>query len=151
MVKERRGRPCILNAAAFAERPPRCWPIRSLPESVTGQQANSTAIPKARSRWALKNRHPLTKQTGPHVRINVFGAVAPATGACSALIFERCDTNVFKAYLDTLATDAPPVEGKSFHIVLASASWHKSWRLNRHHFTPVHLPPPSSGIDRHVR
>src|SRR6187431_386230 len=66
-------------------------------------------IPRPRSTWALKGSHPLTKQTGAHVRLNVIGAVAPATGACSALIFDGCDTDVFQVFLDTLAADAPPM------------------------------------------
>ena len=99
--------------------------------------------PRPRSTWALKGSHPLTKQTGAHVRLNVLGAVAPATGACSALIFDGCDTDVFQVFLDTLAADAPPEEGKSFHLVLDNASWHKARRLNWHHFTPVYLPPYS--------
>lgn len=99
--------------------------------------------PRPRSTWALKGSHPLTKQTGAHVRLNVLGAVAPATGACSALIFDGCDTGVFQIFLDTLAADVPPVEGKRHYLVLDNASWHKAKRLTWHHFEPVYLSPYS--------
>jgi transposase len=98
---------------------------------------------RPRSTWALKGSHPLTKQTGSPVRLNVLSAVAPASGACSALIFEGCDTDVFQTFLDTLAADAPPGDGKRFYLVLDNASWHKAKRLHWHHFEPVYLPPYS--------
>lgn len=99
--------------------------------------------PRPRSTWALKGSHPVIKQTGSHVRLNILGAVAPATGDCSALIFDGCDTAVFQVFLDTLSADFPPVEGKRFYLVLDNASWHKARHLCWHHFEPVYLPPYS--------
>jgi len=97
--------------------------------------------PRPRATWAVKGSHPLTKRTGKHVRLNVVGAVAPASGACTALIFDGCDSGVFQVFLDTLAADHPPVPGKTHHLILDNASWHKAKRLSWHHFTPVYLPP----------
>jgi len=155
-----------LHAAGWVLRIPRPWPLPPNDEQwerkraafrpqLAALLADPQAVvffqdecgiegdPRPRSTWALKGSHPLTKQTGSHVRLNVLSAVAPASGACSALIFDGCDTDVFQAFLDTLAADAPPVDGKRFYLVLDNASWHKAKRLHWHHFTPVYLPPYS--------
>jgi len=74
------------------------------------------------------------------VRLNVLAAVAPATGVCSALIFDGCDTAVFQLFVDTLAADCPAEPGKTYHLVLDNANWHKAKRLHWHRVTPVYLP-----------
>jgi DDE superfamily endonuclease len=99
--------------------------------------------PRPRSTWARKGSHPLNLQTGAHVRLNVIGAVEPASGACSALICDGCDTAVFQAFLDTLAAEHPAQEGRTFYLVLDNAGWHKAKSLCWHHLRPVYLPPYS--------
>ena len=97
--------------------------------------------PRPRSTRALKGSHPLIKQTGTHLRLNVPGAVAPATGACRALIFDGCEPALFQVFPDTRAAGAPPVEGQRHYLVLDNASWHKAKRLHWPHFEPVYHPP----------
>ncbi len=106
-------------------------------------EAGFEGDPRPRSTWARKGSHPHNLQTGKHIRLSAIGAVEPATGACSALLCDGCDSDVFQAFLDTLAAEHPPEPGRTFHLVLDNASWHKAKRLHWHHFTPVYLPPYS--------
>lgn len=79
---------------------------------------------------------------GGHLRRNIVGAVAPATGKITALIVSHCNSEVFQAFLDTFADENPPDRYKHY-MVLDNASWHKSVSLNWHHITAVFLPPYS--------
>ena len=92
-----------------AEFRPRLQALLQDPQAVVffQDECGIEGDPRPRSTWALKGSHPLTKQTGAHVRLNILAAAAPATGACSALIFDGCDSAVFQIFLDTLAADVP--------------------------------------------
>ena len=78
--------------------------------------------PRPRAIWTVKGSHPLTNRTAKHVRLNVVTAVAPASGACTALIFHGCDSEVFNVFLYALAVDQPPVPDIAHHFILDSAS-----------------------------
>ena len=60
-----------------------------------------------------------------------------------SLIVAHCNTEVFQAFLDTMAEEIPPEEGKQVHLVLDNAGWHKSAGLNWHHIEPFYLSPYS--------
>ena len=88
---------------------------------------------------------------GDHIRANVIGAVCPATGECSTMIFDGVDTDVFQYYLDHLAKEVPPLDSKRRLLILDNASWHKAQRLNWHHFEVHYLPgysPDFNPIER---
>ena len=102
--------------------------------------------PRPRRQWAKKGSHPTLGHTGDHVRLNVIGAVEPRTGALTSLVMTSClvgQREVFQLFLDTLAQEQPPEAGKTYHLVMDNASWHKAKSLRWHHFTPVYLPPYS--------
>lgn len=103
--------------------------------------------PRPRQRWAHKSDRIKTPYHGKHLRQSVLGAVCPASGQCSAIIFEHCDTEVFQLFLDTLAAAAPAQPGKKQFLILDNASWHKARSLNWHHFTPKYLPPYSPDLN----
>ena len=89
--KARRGRPRLLTAERFRDE---VVPLLENP-TAAGQQ-HWTAV--------KLHGHPAGNlQTGAHVRLSVIGAVEPASGACSALICDGCDTAGFQPFLDTLA------------------------------------------------
>ena len=48
-----------------------------------------------------------------------------------------------RLFLDTVAAEIPPAEGKTVHLVLDNASWHKATALKWHHLKAVYLPPYS--------
>ena len=79
------------------------------------------------------------------MRENVVGAVNPTTGQLVSLIVPYCDTEVFQAFLDTMANETATVKqaGRRVCLVLDNASWHKTKRLVWHHIEPVYLPPYS--------
>ena len=82
---------------------------------------------------------------GGHVRQNVVGAVNPGSGQLVSLIVPHCDTEVFQAFLDTMAkeTEAQKHGKRRVCLVIDNAGWHKTKRLNWHHIEPVYLPPYS--------
>jgi transposase len=51
---------------------------------------------------------------------------------------------VFQCFLNEFAKAVPPKPGVRQLLILGNASWHKSARLNWHHFEPKFLPgyPP---------
>jgi len=49
----------------------------------------------------------------------------------------HCNTEVFQAFLNTMAEEIPPKEGKRVHLALDNAGWRKSTSLNWHHIKPV--------------
>ena len=77
-----------------------------------------------------------------HVRQNVVGAVNPRDGQLVSLIVSHNDTEVFQAFLDTMADEVPD-QGKPIWLVLDNASWHHSKSLEWHHIKPLYLPPYS--------
>lgn len=107
-----------------------------------GDEAGFEGDPRPRSRWVKRGSRPTQPYHGGHVRQNVVGAVDPQTGQLVSLIVPHNDTQVFQAFLDTMADEVPD-EGKTVWLVLDNASWHKSKSLNWHHIRPLFLPPYS--------
>ena len=63
------------------------------------------------------------------------------------MLFSLRDSESFQVFLDTLAQENPPVEGRRAIVVLDNASWHKVKRLNLHHFQPEYLPARSPDLN----
>lgn len=99
--------------------------------------------PRPRRTWTKIGKERTSPYLGEHIRHNVFGAVCPADGRLTALLFNLCDSETFQAFLDTLAEENPPEAGRRAILVLDNASWHKVKRLNWHHFEPAYLPARS--------
>jgi transposase len=108
-----------------------------------GDEAGFEGDPRPRHKWVKRGSRPTQGYYGGHVRRNVVGAVEPATGRLVSLIVAHCNTEVFQAFLDTMAEEIAPEEGKQVHLVLDNAGWHKSTGLNWHHIKPVYLSPYS--------
>ena len=106
-----------------------------------GDEAGFEGDPRPRAKWVKRGSRPTQGYYGGHVRQNVVGAVNPATGQLVSLIVPHCDTEVFQAFLDTMAAEAPVVAGRQVVLVLDNASWHKTKSLEWHHIKPVYLPP----------
>ncbi len=99
--------------------------------------------PRPRRRWSARGSRPKVLYFDEHIRSNVIGAVCPKSGEFISLIFNGVDTEVFQCYLDHLAESVPAKPSKRYIFILDNASWHKSKRLNRHHFERRFLPPYS--------
>jgi len=108
-----------------------------------GDEAGFEGDPRPRHKWVKRGSRPTQGYYGGHLRRNVVGAVEPATGRLVSLIVAHCNTKVFQAFLNTMAEEIPPEEGKKVHLVLDNAGWHKSTGLNWHHIKPVYLSPYS--------
>jgi transposase len=108
-----------------------------------GDEAGFEGDPRPRHKWVKRGSRPTQGYYGGHLRRNVVGAVEPATGRLVSLIVAHCNTEVFQAFLDTMAEEIPPEEGKQVHLVLDNAGWHKSAVLNWHHIKPFYLSPYS--------
>jgi transposase len=112
-------------------------------EVFFGDEAGFEGDPRPRAKWVKRGSRPTQGYFGGHVRQNVVGAVNPATGQWVSLIVPHCDTEVFQAFLDTMAAEVPAAPGKQVMLVLDNAGWHKTTRLEWHHIKPVYLPPYS--------
>ena len=112
-------------------------------EVFFGDEAGFEGDPRPRQRWVKRGSRPTQGYYGGHVRQNVIGAVSPASGQLVSLIVPHCDTEVFQAFLDTMAREVPKQRGKRLCLVLDNASWHKTKRLEWHHIESVFLPPYS--------
>lgn len=108
-----------------------------------GDECGVEADPRPRRRWVEPGSKPTVPYSGDHVRRNIIGALRPSDGAFSSLVFAHCNTDVFQAFLDTLAEEHPNREGVRQILVLDNASWHKAKALRWHHFEPEYLPPYS--------
>ncbi|MDX1958701.1 MAG: IS630 family transposase [Leptospiraceae bacterium] len=109
-----------------------------------GDETGIEGDPRPRKRWVKKNQKPHIPYFGKHIRANVLGAICPATGEISALIFDYCDTLSFQVFLDQLAEQTKErAKIKKIILILDNATWHKSSKLNWHHITPFYLPPYS--------
>ncbi len=108
-----------------------------------GDEAGFEGDPRPRHKWVKRGSRPTQGYYGGHVRRNVVGAVEPAHGRLVSLIVAHCNTEVFQAFLNTMAEEVPPEDGKQVHLVLDNAGWHKSARLNWHHIKPFYLSPYS--------
>lgn len=107
--------------------------------------------PRPRRRWSARGSRPKVPYLGDHIRINVIGSVCPANGQCFTMIYDGVDTDVFQHYLDELAQAIPLDSAKQRILIVDNASWHKSRRLNWHHFAPMFLPaysPDFNPIER---
>jgi transposase len=151
-----------LHELDYHLRVPRLWPERQdeekrrgFLEQLAGWTADETTElwfldesgvegdPRPRRRWAQPGKRRTVPHRGDHIRQNVIGAVCPQSGALFSLIVDSMDTEVFQIYLDELAKVVPKKEGKQQRLILDNASWHKSARLQWHHFMPTYLPPYS--------
>jgi len=159
-----------LHQLGYNLRVPRPWPDRQDEEARTafleryrswqkdpnieiwfGDECGVEGDPRPRRRWVQRGSRPTVTYCGDHVRANVIGAVCPASGQSFSMIFDGVDTNVFQAYLDHLALTVPPLPGKRRILILDNASWHKSKRLDFHHFECEFLPaysPDFNPIER---
>lgn len=108
-----------------------------------GDEAGFEGDPRPRHKWVKRGSRPTQGYFGGHLRRNIVGAVEPSSGHLVSLIVAHCNTEVFQAFLDTMAVEVPFEEGKSVHLVLDNASWHKSVSLNWHHIQPFYLSPYS--------
>ena len=116
-----------------------------------GDESGVEGDPRPRRRWAQPGKPRTVPYLGDHIRQNVIGAVAPQSGELFTLIVEGVDTDVFQCFLDEFAKAAPAKEGVRQIFILDNASWHKSSRLNWHHFEPKFLPgysPDFNPIER---
>lgn len=107
--------------------------------------------PRPRRRWAQPGKPRKVPYLGDHIRQNVIGAVAPQTGGLFSLIVDGVDTDVFQFFLDEMAKAIPKKEGIRQLLILDNASWHKSSKINWHHFEPKYLPsysPDFNPIER---
>jgi len=108
-----------------------------------GDEAGFEGDPRPRHRWVKRGSRPTQGYHGGHLRRNIVGAVEPATGQLVSLIVAHCNTEVFQAFLDTMADEIPAEQGKQIHLVLDNAGWHKTASLHWHHIKPVYLSPYS--------
>jgi len=104
------------------------------------------ADPRPRKRWVLIGSRPKIDYTGMHIRLNIVGAVSPATGQFESIIVPQVDREVFQLFLDQFAEATADIP-KKIHLVLDNASWHKAKCLNWHHITPVYLPTYSPDLN----
>ena len=107
-----------------------------------GDEVGFEGDPRPRHRWVPRGSNPTQGYHGGHVRQNVIGAVNPESGQLVSLIVPHSDTEVFQAFLDTMAKEVPE-GGKEVWLILDNASWHKSKSLHWHHIRPKFLPPYS--------
>jgi transposase len=114
-------------------------------EVFFGDEAGFEGDPRPRQRWVKRGSRPTQGYYGGLVRQNIVGAVNPETGQLVSLIVPHCDTEVFQAFLDTIAKETQPIkqENRRVCLVLGNASWHKTKRLTWHHIEPIYLPPYS--------
>lgn len=103
--------------------------------------------PRPRRTWTKIGKVRLSPYLGEHIRHNVFGAVCPADGRLTTMLFNLCDSESFQVFLDALAQENPAVEGRRAIVVLDNASWHKVKRLNWYHFQPEYLPARSPDLN----
>ncbi|TAE78493.1 MAG: IS630 family transposase [Verrucomicrobia bacterium] len=108
-----------------------------------GDEAGFEGDPRPRHKWVKRGSRPTQGYYGGHLRRNVVGAVEPVTGRLVSLIVDHCNTEVFQVFLDTMAQEIPPEDGRQVHLVLDNAGWHKSAALNWHHIKPFYLSPYS--------
>ena len=120
-------------------------------ETFFGDEAGFEGEPRPRQRWVKRGSRPTQPYYGGHIRRNVVGAVNPRSGQLVSLIVPHNDTEVFQAFLDTMAREVPPRPGKRTVLILDNASWHKSKSLCWHHIEAKFLPaysPDFNPIER---
>ena len=112
-----------------------------------GDESGVEGDPRPRRRWAKRGSRPKVPYHGDHIRANVIGVVCPANGQCFTMIYDGVDTDVFQHFLDELAVSVVDDPAKRRILILDNASWHKSKRLNWHHFEPMFLPAYSPDLN----
>ena len=112
-----------------------------------GDECGIEGDPRPRRQWTAIGQVRHSPYLGEHIRHNVIGAVRPRDGRISTLLTNICDTDTFQAFLNEMAAENPPVEGRRALLVLDNAGWHKTKRLNWHHFEPVYLPVRSPDLN----
>jgi len=112
-----------------------------------GDEAGVEGDPRPRRRWAERGSRPKVPYLGDHIRANVVGVVCPANGQCFTMIYNGVDTDVFQHFLDELALSVVDDPTKRRILILDNASWHKTKRLNWHHFEPMYLPAYSPDLN----
>ena len=122
----------------------RIWQADPTVELWFADECGVEGDPRPRRRWSARGSRPKVPYLGDHIRANVVGAVCPATGECSTMIFDGVDTDVFQYCLDHFAQEIPAIDSKRRLLIVDNASWHKSQRLNWHHFEVHSLPGDSS-------
>lgn len=116
-----------------------------------GDESGIEGDPRPRRRWAKRGSRPTVPYVGDHIRASVIGVVCPANGHCFTMIYDGVDTDVFQHFLDELAISVVDDPARRRILILDNASWHKSKRLNWHHFEPMFLPaysPDFNPIER---
>jgi len=116
-----------------------------------GDESGVEGDPRPRRRWVQPGKPRTVSYLGTHIRHNVIGAVAPHTGELFSLVVDGVDTDVFQFFLDAMAQAVPRKQGVRQILILDNASWHKSARLNWHHFEAKFLPgysPDFNPIER---
>jgi len=68
-----------------------------------GDEAGFEDDPRPRAKWVKRGTRPTQGYFGGHIRQNVVGAVNPHSGQFISLIVPHCDTEIFQAFLDTMA------------------------------------------------
>jgi transposase len=127
------------------------WSADPLVELWFGDETGVEGDPRPRRRWVQPGQPRTVPYLGTHLRQNVIGAVAPASGELFTLIVDGVDTEVFQCFLDEFAKAVPAKPGYRQILILDNASWHKSGRLHWHHFEPQFLPaysPDFNPIER---
>jgi len=105
-----------------------------------GDESGFEGDPRPRQRWVKPGEPRHIPYRGDHIRLNVIGSVRPETGEFFSLIVDCVDTDIFQLYLDQMAKTITAKPGKRQILILDNASWHKSKRINWHHFEPMFLP-----------
>ena len=109
-----------------------------------GDETGIEGDPTPRKRWVKKNQKATIPYYGKHIRANLIGAICPATGEISSLVFDYCDLETFQIFLNGLAQQTKErSKKKNIILILDNATWHKSTKLNWYHIQPVFLPPYS--------
>lgn len=159
-----------LHELNFHRRVPRPWPERQNEEARRkfqeelrllavdpkvqlwfGDECGVEGDPRPRRRWVQPGKPRPVPYLGDHLRQNVIGAVAPQSGELFSLIVDGVDTEVFQFFLDEMAKAVPRKQDVRPILILDNASWHKSARLDWHHFEPKFLPgcsPDFNPIER---
>lgn len=155
-----------LHELRYKLKVPRPWPLHQDPEAREafcqqlqiwqedpcidlwfGDECGIEGDPRPRRQWTQIGRVRHSPYLGEHIRHNVIGAVRPRDGRICTLLTNLCDTDTFQAFLNELARENPPQESRRALLVLDNAGWHKTKRLNWHHFEPAYLPARSPDLN----
>jgi transposase len=90
-------------------------------EARIGQQGTLTRV------WARRGSRPTAIKQTRYEWVYLYAAVAPQTGASTALIAPTVNTGVFNVFLKMLADDLQPDEHAV--LILDQAGWHVSKKL----------------------